>query len=130
MQPPSPHPRSVLGGRTAAVLWGAVDFAAADDAVEVVLPPGVRWHAGDGVVVRTATLGRDIVTDGTLRWTDRTRTALDLIRRGTVDDAVVLLDQLVQADVVTDLGRVRAAAAALPRCRGSRQARTVAALAG
>jgi G:T-mismatch repair DNA endonuclease (very short patch repair protein) len=68
------------------------------------------------------------VTDGDLRWTDRTRTALDLIRRGPLDDAVVLLDQLVEAGVA-DLGAVRQAAAALPRCRGSKQAREAAALA-
>jgi very-short-patch-repair endonuclease len=121
-------PEAVLGGLTAAVLWGGRDLAGADDAVEVVLPPGVRWHPGPGVLVRTATIAGDVVTDGELRWTGRTRTALDLIRRGTLDDAVILLDQLVQADVV-ELAPVRAAAAALPRCRGSRQAREAAELA-
>jgi G:T-mismatch repair DNA endonuclease (very short patch repair protein) len=68
------------------------------------------------------------VTDGDLRWTDRSRTALDLIRRGSLDDAVVRLDQLVRADVV-GLEAVRRAAAELPRCRGRRQAREAARLA-
>jgi very-short-patch-repair endonuclease len=121
-------PKSVFGGLTAAVLWGARDLAGAADPVELVLPPGVRWHPAPGTVVRTATIGGDVVTDGDLRWTSRTRTALDLIRRGPLDDAVVLLDQLVQADVV-DIAAVRAAAAALPRCRGSHQAREAAELA-
>jgi very-short-patch-repair endonuclease len=51
-----------------------------------------------------------------------------LIRRGPLDDAVVLLDQLVQAKVA-DLAAVRSAAAALPRSRGSKQAREAARLA-
>ncbi|MCU1616426.1 MAG: uncharacterized protein JWO98_3966, partial [Frankiales bacterium] len=91
-------------------------------------PPGVRWHPTSGVHVRTATTAGDVVTDRDLRWTARTRTAVDLIRRGSLDEAVVLLDRLVRADVA-DLTDVRAAAAALPRCSGSRQARTAAALA-
>ena len=121
-------PEAVFAGLTAAVLWGAGDLAGADDPVELVLPAGVRWHPARGVVARTATVAGDVVTDGDLRWTSRTRTALDLIRRGPLDDAVVLLDQLVQADVV-ELAAIRIAAAALPRCRGSRQAREAARLA-
>ena len=50
---------------------------------------------------------------------------MDLIRRGSLDDGVVLLDRLVDARFV-ELAAVRDAAAALPRCRGSTQARTVA----
>jgi hypothetical protein len=121
-------PEAVFGGRTAAVLWGAKDLAGPEDPVELIVPPGVRWHPAPGTVVRTATTTGDVVTDDVLRWTGRTRTATDLIRRGNLDDAIVLLDQLVQADVV-ELAAVRAAARALPRCRGSRQAREAAALA-
>ena len=110
-------------------LWGGIGFATADDPVEVVLPPGLRWRPGPGVTVRTAGLDGEVVAErnGRLR-TSRVRTAVDLIRRGAVDDGVVLLDRLVQAGFV-DLARVRAAAAALPRCRGSRLARETAALA-
>ncbi|MGY1832192.1 hypothetical protein ACI8AA_17415 [Geodermatophilus sp. SYSU D01180] len=121
-------PEAVFGGRTAAVRHGARHLAGPDDPVEVVLPPGVRWHPTSGVLVRSASLAGDVVTDGRWCWTGRTRTALDLVRRGSLDDAVVLLDQLVRADVA-DLAAVRAAAASLPRCRGSAQARTAAALA-
>lgn len=120
---------AVLGGMTAATLWSTRgQLATADDPVEVILPPGVRWNAGRGAVVRTGGIARDVVTDGTLRWTDRTRTAVDLIRRGDLDDAVVLLDRLIQHRAAF-LEDVRAAAAALPRARGSRQAREAAALA-
>lgn len=120
-------PAAAFGGHTAATLWGGRDFAGPDDPVEVVLPPGIRWHAS-GVQVRTAPLTGAVVSDGSLRWTDRTRTALDLIRRGSLDDAVVRLDRLVHTGIC-DLTAVRWAAAALPRCRGSRQAREAARLA-
>lgn len=120
---------AVLGGLTAATLWSMRGpLAGPGHPVEVVLPAGIRWHPGPGVIVRTATTTGDVVADGVLRYTDRTRTALDLARRGHLDDAVVLLDRLVQYRVAF-LDDVRRAAAALPRCRGSAQARTVAALA-
>lgn len=122
-------PTAAFGGRTAAVLWHARHLATAEDPVEVVVPPGTRWSPGPGVVVRTAPLDGDLVHDGRgLRWTDRVRTAVDLIRRDAGDEAVVLLDQLVEAEVV-ELRDVRAAVAALPRCRGSARARRAAALA-
>lgn len=118
-----------LAGLTAATLWGAPDLVDADDSVEVVLPPGVRWTPGPGVTVRTAPLEGDVVVGRRgLRLTGRVRTALDLIRRGPVDDAVVLLDRLVHAGVV-GLGDVRTAVDRLPRSRGSRLAREAAGLA-
>jgi len=120
---------AVFGGLTAATLWSIREpFASAEDPVELVLPPGVRWHPAPGVVVRTAVTTGEVVGDGMLRWTDRVRTAVDLVRRGPLDDAVVLLDHLVRAEVVR-LDEVRSAVAALPWCRGSRQAREVAMLA-
>lgn len=120
---------AVFGGLTAASWWSMRGpLAGPDDPVELLLPPHVRWNAGPGVLVRTATTSDDVAMDGVLRYTDRTRTALDLIRRGPVDDAVVLLDRLVyhRAAFLED---VREAADRLPRCRGSAQARRVAALA-
>jgi very-short-patch-repair endonuclease len=118
-----------LAGLTAATFWGAPDLVGPDDPVEVVVPPGVRWTPGPGVFVRTAPLdGDDVVRRRAWRMTGRVRTALDVIRRGSADDAVVLLDQLVHMGVVR-LEDVRTAAGRLPRGRGSRQAREVAGLA-
>jgi hypothetical protein len=81
------------------------------------------------VTVRTGTLNGDVVTDPAgFRRTTRVRTAVDLIRRAHLDDGVVLLDRLVNRGIV-QLDPVRDAVAALPRCRGSRLAREIAALA-
>jgi hypothetical protein len=120
---------AVFGGVTAAALWGMTDVASSADDVEVLVPPGDRWTPGPGVRVRATDPGEDAVLEP--RWqrrTSRVRTTLDLIRCGSLDDAVVLLDRLVAGRIVP-LAEVRAAAAALPRGRGTRQAREVAALA-
>ena len=120
---------AVFGGLTAVALWGGLEFATADDPVEVVLPPGSRWQPGPGVAVRRASLAGDVVIGPAgLRRTGRVRTATDLIRRGAPDDGIVLLDRLVAAGIVR-LDAVRDAVADLPRCRGSRQAREIAGLA-
>ncbi len=112
-------PDAVYGGLTAACLWGGPEFASATDPVEVILPPGARWTPGHGVLVRTARTDGDVLVRRGCRVTSPARTGVDLIRRGPVDDAVVLLDRLVGAGVV-DLQDVRDAAATLPRGRGSR----------
>jgi very-short-patch-repair endonuclease len=117
---------AALGGRTAAVLHGLDDVAGPADPVEVVLPPPVRWHPQPGIVVRQAPLAGDVVRSGRwVRWTSGLRTAIDLARREPPVEAVVLLDRLVRGGVV-DLAAVRAAAVALPRCRGSARARAAA----
>ncbi|WP_040338478.1 endonuclease domain-containing protein [Candidatus Blastococcus massiliensis] len=122
-------PEAVFGGLTAAALWAGDSFADPDVPVEVVVPPGVRWRPSPGVVVRTASLDGDVVRPPRgLPRTSRVRTAVDLVRRGRVDDGIVLLDRLVTAGVV-HLRDVRDAVAALPRCRGSRLAREIAELA-
>jgi G:T-mismatch repair DNA endonuclease (very short patch repair protein) len=122
-------PEAAFGGLTAVALWGGREFVTTEHPVEVVVPAGVRWQPGPGVAVRTGALDGDVVHDPPwLRRTGRTRTAVDLIRRGEADDGVVLLDRLVNKGIV-QLGSVRDAVAALPRCRGSRLAREVAGLA-
>ena len=86
---------AVFGGLTAVVLAGGHAFAGPDDPVEVVLPPGERWQPGPGVLLRSAPLSVDVVVGRQgLRRTAPVRTAVDLIRRGEVDDGVVLLDRL------------------------------------
>jgi len=117
---------AVFSGLTAVVLWGGHEFADAQVPVEVTVPPGTRWQPGRGVVVREAATAGDVVTGRHgLRRTGRARTAVDLIRRGPLDDGVVLLDRLVAAGIVR-LHPVRDAVARLPRCRGSRLARQTA----
>jgi hypothetical protein len=115
-------------GRSAAVLWGVPDVAHADDPVEVVLPGGQRWNAGSGVRVRTLLPGQQLAQSGLWRLLPRAETAADLIRFGDSDEAVALLDRLVQAGLAP-LEDVRAAVASLPRCRGASQASRVARLA-
>ncbi|MGY1793162.1 endonuclease domain-containing protein [Geodermatophilus sp. SYSU D00525] len=115
-------------GRSAAVLWGVPDVAGPDDPVEVVLPGDRRWNAGAGVRVRSLLVGQRLVQRRAWHCLPRVDTAVDLARFGDRDEAVVLLDRLVRAGVA-DLEGVRVAAAALPVCRGSAQARLVARLA-
>lgn len=115
-------------GRSAAVLWGVPDVARADDPVEVVLPGGQRWNAGSGVRVRTLLPGQRLAQCGLWRLIPPAETAADLIRFGDRDEAIVLLDRLVQAGLAP-LEDVRGAVASLPRCWGSAQASQVARLA-
>ncbi|TFV87841.1 DUF559 domain-containing protein [Blastococcus sp. CT_GayMR16] len=121
---------AVFGGLSALVLAGGDEFATAEDAVEVALPPGTRWRPGPGVRVSVLSAhDAGVVVDRHgLARTGPVRTAVDLVRRRGVEDGVVLLDRLVRAGL-NDLADVRAAAAALPRSRGSRIAREVTRLA-
>jgi G:T-mismatch repair DNA endonuclease (very short patch repair protein) len=115
-------------GRSAASLWGVPDVASPTDPVEVLLPAGSRWNAGSGVRVRSLLRGQALVRRGLWLCASRVDTAVDLIRWGGTDDAVVLLDRLCLAGMVR-LDDVRDAVLKLPRCQGSAQARRVAALA-
>jgi hypothetical protein len=120
-------PGSVVTGRSAAVLWG-VPAAELDDDVELTVPPGANVCRVPGITVRRRALDPAQVTIRRgARTTTPEMTAVDLARRGPLDEAVVLLDRLVDARV-TDLERIRAAAGAVTG-RGCRQVRTAAALA-
>jgi G:T-mismatch repair DNA endonuclease (very short patch repair protein) len=121
---------AVFAGLSSVVLAGGRDFATADDPVEVVLPPGTRWRPGGDVHVRNAAMSDDevVVDRRGLPRTGPIRTAVDLIRRSPLDDGVALLDRLVVAGLA-DLAAVRAAAADLPKGRGSKLARDVSRLA-
>jgi very-short-patch-repair endonuclease len=115
-------------GRSAATLWGVPDVADPTDPVDVVVPAGSRWNAGPGVRVRTLPKGQILVRRGRWLCAGRVDTAVDLIRWGGTDDAVVLLDRLCLEGMVR-LDDVRAAVQELPRCQGSARARQVAELA-
>jgi hypothetical protein len=112
---------AVFAGLSALALAGGDAFATAADPVEVVLPVGRRWRPGPGVRVGVSSSLEDVVVDRhRLSRTGPVRTALDLIRRGPVDDGVVLLDRLAQARLA-DVAAVRAAAEALPGAEGARR---------
>ncbi|RBY91692.1 hypothetical protein DQ244_10370 [Blastococcus sp. TBT05-19] len=115
-------------GLSAAMLWGVPDIAGRDDPVEVVLPEGSRWHPGAGVRVHRTAGAVGLEHAGRWRCTGRVDTAVGLVRRGSEEDAVVLLDRLLAAGMVR-LDDVREAVADLARGRGAAQARRVAALA-
>jgi hypothetical protein len=120
-------PGSVVTGRSAAALWG-VPLAERDDDVELTVPPGANVCRVPGVSVRRRALEPDQVTVRRgARTTTPEATAVDLARRGPLDEAVVLLDRVVSAGI-TDLDSIRAAAGRVTG-RGCRQVRTAAALA-
>jgi hypothetical protein len=114
-------PGSVVTGRSAAVLWG-VDAAADLDDVELTVPPGRKVTAARGVRVRRRHLAADDVTARRrVRVTTPAATALGLARDLPLEEAVVLIDQLIDRRV-TDLATVRQAAARASG-PGSRQIR-------
>lgn len=120
-------PFAVVSGRSAAVLWG-VDLAAADDDVEVTVPPGSHPVRVPGLRVRRAALQR---ADRTWRrgvpLTTAEVTAVRLAGLLSGDEAVIAVDRMVDAGHA-DLGRVRALAA-VARGRGCARARQACALA-
>ena len=117
-----------FAGVSAALLWGVADVAGSADPVEVVLPSGRRWNAGEGVRVRSLLPGQQLVRRAGWPCTSRLDTAVGLIRFMRPEEGVVLLDRMVREKVVR-LGDVRAAVASLPQCPGSARARAVAQLA-
>ncbi|WP_091153184.1 type IV toxin-antitoxin system AbiEi family antitoxin [Geodermatophilus africanus] len=118
-------PGAVVSGRSAAAVWG-VDARAAEDDVEVTVPPSCRGGAVPGVRVSRRALPDDDVTRTVgLPVTTPLRTALDLTRTLPTVDAVVLLDALLRIGLVR-LADVRSAAAAATG-RGCRRAREAAA---
>ncbi|SOC47202.1 Protein of unknown function [Blastococcus aggregatus] len=115
-------PASVVTGRSAAAVWG-VDLAAAEDDVEVTVPPGTHQRRVPGLVVRRAVvpdqhrwrrLGLPVTTAGA--------TAVRLASMLPPVEAVVAVDRMI-ATGATDLAEVRAIAAA-GRGRGCARART------
>jgi hypothetical protein len=120
-------PGAVVTGRSAAVLWG-IPAAETHDDVELTVPPGSRVTASPGVRVRRRVLASDLVVRRLrVRVTTPLATAVDLARTEPLDDAVVLLDRMVDARLTT-LAGIREAVA-LTNGRGCRTARVAASLA-
>jgi hypothetical protein len=99
-----------------------------DDDVELTLPPGANVNRVAGITVRRRLLHLgDVTMHRGVRLTTGGATAVDRARSGSLDDAVVLIDRLIQARA-TDLRGVLAAAARASG-RGCRQVWAAAALA-
>ncbi len=120
-------PFAVVSGRSAAVLWG-VDLAAAEDDVEVTVPPGSHPTRVPGLRVRRAVLERpDRIYRRGVPVTSPEATTVRLAGLLRGDAAVIAVDRMVNSGHA-DLVRVRALAAAA-RGRGAARARTACALA-
>lgn len=118
-----------VAGWAAAYVRGVDTFDGLDDRtmtelpVPVLLPPGQRRRATDGIAYRQSTLiPRGEVIEG-VPVTLALRTALDLaLLAPDLTEAVVALDAILAARILTD-DRLRHAGANLPPRRGVRQAR-------
>ena len=109
-----------FSGRQRRVPAGGADFATADDPVEVLVPAGTRWRPVRASASASSPPTRTSSRTGTAwRVTGRVRTAVDLIRRGGAEDAVILLDRLCD-DGMVRLDDVRAAVADAPAMPGQR----------
>ncbi|MGY2080514.1 DUF559 domain-containing protein [Modestobacter sp. SYSU DS0657] len=114
---------AVLGGRSAAVWWGA-PTAGPVDPVTVIVPPASAWRGPQGVRVHRSLLSPGDVTtaaDGP-RITSAERTAWDVATLERTLDAVACLDGMAHAQTLSG-GVIRALVAGAPgRWRGRRAA--------
>ena len=80
-------PGAVVSGLSAAVLWG-LPGAELDD-VELTVPPGSNVCRQAGIRVRRRTLAPEhVILRGGARTLTAEVTAIDLVREGTLEDAV------------------------------------------
>jgi hypothetical protein len=101
--------RGAISGRSAVALYG-VDVLPRRAPVEVTTPLDVRLTPAPGlVVVRSALEAGDVQEWAGMRVTTPLRTAFDLARRPPLFEAVVALDAMLNADLVTRaaLARIR-----------------------
>jgi very-short-patch-repair endonuclease len=116
--------RGAVSGRSAAGLWGAAVLVR-DGPVEVTLPLKTRLRAPDGLtIVRSPLPPRDVTERAGVPLTSAERTAFDLGRRLPVVDAVVALDAMLGAKLITK-GGLAAFATAQPGWPGIDQLNTV-----
>jgi very-short-patch-repair endonuclease len=121
------RPDAVVTGASAAVLWD-VELAGPDDDVEITLPSGSHPVRVSGLRVRREHLPDDWLCRRTgVRTTTPVATTVSVARHLPLDDAVVVIDQMVASGKV-DLEPVRAAACRLTG-RGCRRLRKASALA-
>lgn len=120
-------PGAVVGGRSAAALYG-VGCVDAADPVEVLVPRGDRYGPVAGLLPHIGEVRDDEVRDlDGVRVTTPVRTAWDLAQWLDAVEAVVLLDMLVRCRLLTVAELERYARARVGR-RGWRRLSRVAAL--
>ena len=122
-------PTAVVAGRSAAVLLGVRDAAAAADPVEVLVPRTYRFGPVTGLRIRQGDVeAADVVTTRELRHTAALRTACDVARWEPVVEGVVVLDMMLSHGLVTPAD-LRARVEALGVVPGCRRAATAVGLA-
>jgi hypothetical protein len=116
--------RGAVSGRDAAALWGA-DALVRGAPIEVTVPAPARLRAPDGlVIVRSSLASGDVGGRAGMRVTTPGRTAFDVARRLPIIEAVVAVDAMLAAGLVTPAG-LEAVAAARPGWPGLVQLRRV-----
>jgi hypothetical protein len=117
-----------VSGRSAAALWGA-DVVVRGEPVEVTVPPRVRMRGGSRLtVVRSPLPHDDLATWAGTPVTTPLRTGFDVGRRLPLVEAVVAIDAMLAARLITR-DRLRAFAADRDRWPGLARLRTVLGLA-
>jgi len=91
---------AAICSRSAAWLHG-VELLDAADPVEVIVPRSARFGPVDGLAIRLADLPKDDVISGTPNVTTAERTAWDIARFHDLVEAVVYLDAMTAARLVT-----------------------------
>jgi very-short-patch-repair endonuclease len=116
--------RGAVSGRSAAALWGA-DVLVRGEPIEVTVPVAARVRAGTGLaVVRSSLPAEDVAAWAGIPVTSPVRTAFDLGRRLSLIEAVVALDAMLAARLVTRaeiarFARERPGLRGLPRLRAA-----------
>ena len=93
--------RGAVSGRDAAALWGA-DALLRGVPVEVTVPVEMRFRAPKGLaVVRSPLPATDLTSSAGIPVTTAGRTAFDLARRPPLPEAVVAVDAMLAAELVS-----------------------------
>lgn len=96
---------SAVSGLWAAWPWGVDLLPANSRDVEITLPRGRTLRRGMGIQARRASLSpADVVVLDGLAVTSEVRTAFDLARRGLRVDAVIALDAMLHARLLSRAG--------------------------
>jgi hypothetical protein len=96
-------PDAVLGGRSAAVWWGALTAGVADQ-VLVIVPPSSSWRGPREVRVHKSEVvpGDIVVLEDGIRITSPVRTARDVAALERTKDAVACLDAMLHNGALTE----------------------------